>query len=85
MSVFDQKLKSLKDEGYTEIGVILIDKSTNKRCTVDRFGRVQYWDVDGSGVMIAPACGAMPHSMINDYYDAKIIELTDSDNAITII
>ena len=53
MSVFDQKLKSLKSEGYTEIGVILIDPKTKKRCTVDHFGRVQYWEIDGSGVMIA--------------------------------
>ena len=54
MSVFDQKLKSLKSDGYTEIGIILIDPKTKKRCTVDHFGRVQYWDVDGSGAMIAP-------------------------------
>ena len=54
MSVFDKKLKSLKSEGYAEIGVILIDPKTKKRCTVDHFGRVQHWDVDGSGVMIAP-------------------------------
>ena len=53
MSVFDRKLESLKSEGYAEIGVILIDPKTKKRCTVDHFGRVQYWDVDGSGAMIA--------------------------------
>ena len=54
MSVFDRKIESLKSAGYTEIGIILIDPKTNKRCTVDQFGRVQHWDVDGSGVMIAP-------------------------------
>ena len=45
-----RKILSLKEQGFSEIGVILAD-DTGRRVTVDKFGRVQWRCVDGSGVM----------------------------------
>ena len=47
-----RKILSLKEQGFSEIGVILAD-DTWRRVTVDKFGRVQWWCVDGSGIMEA--------------------------------
>ena len=49
MSVSERKIKSLIEEGFEEIGVIL--QKDGKRVTVDKFGRVQWWELDGSGEM----------------------------------
>lgn len=45
-----RKILSLKEQGFSEIGVMLAD-DTGKRVTVDKYGRVQWWCVDGSGVI----------------------------------
>lgn len=52
------KLRELEARGFEIAGVILVDRKvekdgTHRRATVDNFGRVQWWDVDGSGQMIA--------------------------------
>ena len=56
-SVCASKLRSLEQSGMEVVGVILVKRKesngTYKRATVDNFGRVQWWDVDGSGQMIA--------------------------------
>ena len=56
-SVCASKLRSLEQSGMEVVGVILVKRKesngTYQRATVDNFGRVQWWDVDGSGQMIA--------------------------------
>lgn len=56
-SVCVSKLRSLEKSGMEIVGVILVQrKDVNgkfKRATVDNFGRVQWWNVDGSGRMYA--------------------------------
>ena len=59
MSVSERKIKSLIGEGFEEIGVIL--QKDGKRATVDKFGRVQWWEIGGSGEMVSsPAYGGTP-------------------------
>ena len=48
--VDQKKIQSLKEQGFSEVGVILADAS-GERVTVDKYGRVQWWCVDGSGIM----------------------------------
>lgn len=43
----------LRADGLEPIGHIYIDPETNRRATLDYWGRVQWWDVDGSGRMHA--------------------------------
>ncbi len=55
-SVAFSKCKSLEAEGMLPVGVIMAvpdvpGQEHARRVTVDRFGRVQWWDVDGSGKM----------------------------------
>jgi hypothetical protein len=57
-SIGAKKQRSLEQDGHQVIGVILVDSKkredgTYGRVTVDNFGRVQFWDVDGSGRMYA--------------------------------
>lgn len=52
------KLRELEARGFEIAGVILVDRKvekdgTHRRATVDNFGRVQWWKVDGSGRMSA--------------------------------
>ena len=59
-SVASIKCKSLEAEGMLPVGVILAvpdvpGQEHARRVTVDRFGRVQWWDVDGSGKMVPNA------------------------------
>lgn len=35
-----------------QCGVILYDPASGKRATLDKWGRVQWWVVDGSGRMV---------------------------------
>ena len=57
MSIAERKIKSLIDDGHEEIGVIL--QKDGKRVTVDKFGRVQWWEVDGSGEMVSSHAGEL--------------------------
>lgn len=55
-SVGARKLRELEAQGFECAGVILVDgkcesDGTHRRATVDFFGRVQWWSVDGSGLM----------------------------------
>lgn len=56
-SVCASKLRSLEQSGMEIVGVILVKREgangTFQRATVDNFGRVQWWKVDGSGRMFA--------------------------------
>ncbi len=56
-SVCASKLRSLEQSGMEVVGVILVKRKdangTYQRATVDNFGRVQWWNVDGSGRMVA--------------------------------
>ena len=59
MSVSERKIKSLIEEGFEEIGVIL--QKDGKRVTVDKFGRVQWWTTSGAGEMVSShAYGGSP-------------------------
>ena len=49
-----QKVAALKAQGLIECGTILLDTKTNRRTTVDCWGKVQFWENDGSGTMVAP-------------------------------
>ncbi len=55
MSIAERKIKSLIDDGHEAIGVIL--QKDGKRVTVDNFGRVQWWELDGSGKMVSGHAG----------------------------
>lgn len=54
-SVAERKLRSLEAGGWVNVGVILVEPMNadgrHNRCTLDHFGRVQHWQVDGSGKM----------------------------------
>lgn len=53
--VAKRKLRELEESGCAQIGVILVKPKSpsgrHDRVTVDNFGRVQSWHVNGSGVM----------------------------------
>ena len=53
MSAYTQKLHSLQQEGYFDAGVVLANHKNGKRCTLDHYGRVQWWESTGSGEMVA--------------------------------
>lgn len=44
------KIEDIKRLGYEDAGVILMRGT--QRTTVDAFGRVQHWAIDGSGKMV---------------------------------
>lgn len=51
-----KKVEFLEGRGMEVVGVILAHRDDNgkiDRATVDNFGRVQWWDVDGSGKMVS--------------------------------
>ncbi|WP_423820878.1 hypothetical protein V5738_11095 [Salinisphaera sp. SPP-AMP-43] len=47
----EAKRMALTDKGMQRIGWIFNDPTTNRRATLDYFGRVQWWEIDGSGRM----------------------------------
>lgn len=47
-----KKRNVLEAKGMRPVGIVMADES-GKRATIDRYGRVQWWVVDGSGKMIA--------------------------------
>lgn len=51
----EAKRLALTDKGMQRIGWIYVDPETNRRATLDYFGRVQWWEIDGSGRMHAQA------------------------------
>ena len=57
MSVSERKIKSLIEEGFEEIGVIL--QKDGKRVSVDKFGRVQWWTTCGDGEMVSSHAGEL--------------------------
>ena len=69
MSTASQKIASLKAVGMVECGVILLDETTGKRATVDRWGRVQWWENDGSGAMVSPSSSNPPPLSSNPTHD----------------
>ena len=54
-NVAERKLRELEESGCERIGVILVKPKNpsgrHDRVTVDNFGRVHSWHVNGSGVM----------------------------------
>jgi hypothetical protein len=46
-----RKVLSLQNRGMKSCGVMYFDE-TGKRSTVDKLGRVQWWTVNSSGVMV---------------------------------
>ena len=78
MSVSERKIKSLIEEGFEEIGVIL--QKDGKRVTVDKFGRVQWWELDGSGEMAYSHAGE--NALNQDISRLKGIIKTERDAVI---
>ncbi len=52
-----KKIEHLESKGMVAIGLIFSfepdENGVLHRATVDNFGRVQWWNVDGSGAMVA--------------------------------
>ena len=53
-SLASKKCEKLEHNGMKPVGLILAGDH-GIRATVDRFGRVQWFEVDGSGKMITPS------------------------------
>ena len=47
------KASYLEKDGMQPIGIIYQHPKTNARATLDIYGRVQWWDTDGSGRMVS--------------------------------
>ena len=57
-SICSKKLAQLESNGMEIVGLILVHRDASgkiERATVDNFGRVQWWDLDDSGRMVAKA------------------------------
>lgn len=57
-AIANKKMRTLQWDGYQPIGVILVARDRREdgsygRVSIDNFGRVQFWNVDGSGRMYA--------------------------------
>ena len=78
MSVSERKIKSLIEEGFEEIGVIL--QKDGKRVTVDKFGRVQWWTTSGAGEMVSSHAGE--NALNQDISRLKGIIKTERDAVI---
>lgn len=64
-NVASEKIRELEAQGFEIGGVILVDgqcqkDGTHRRATVDSFGRVQWFSVDGSGRMFLPCVTPSP-------------------------
>ena len=77
MSVSERKIKSLIEEGFEEIGVIL--QKDGKRVTVDKFGRVQWWTTSGAGEMVSSHAGELM-----DENNRMILRIADLEEALKI-
>lgn len=42
------------------VGAMLLDPKTGRRATVDVYGRVQWWEVDGAGALVPNALDQAP-------------------------
>lgn len=53
-TIGDRKAIQMLEQGMEPIGAMLIDPETGRRATVDIYGRVQWWEVDGAGALVCP-------------------------------
>ncbi|MES1926527.1 hypothetical protein [Salinisphaera sp. T31B1] len=80
-----QKESDFRDRGMRIIGGVFIVPDTGQRATIDYWGRVQWWDVDGAGRMHAQAARIAELEYENEQLrqDARRLDwLADRDNPI---
>lgn len=58
-TVGERKANQMLEQGMIAVGVMLQDTMTGKRATIDIYGRVQWWEVDGAGALV-PNAGDNP-------------------------
>lgn len=59
-TIGERKANQMLEQGMEPIGAVLLDPKTGKRATVDIYGRVQWWEVDGAGALVPNAGGKPP-------------------------